>query len=346
MVGKLKVVSLFSGLGGIDYGLEAAGYSTVYATDIDSDCCNTIALNRNWTVECLDVHALNGKRIFKLGDIDAGECDLMVGGPPCQPFSKSGFGSDQLPKGMKDKRADTIGEFFRLVNEIRPKVFMIENVPQFISNPAVERYLLKRIDQINSISRTRYKMNVIKLNCADYGVPQIRQRIFIIASRDGKDFSLPSPSFGPVAVPHRGIRKYRSAWDAIHRIKLSSEEIESLLVGGKWGPLLDSIPAGSNYLWHTRRGGGKPIFKWRARFWHFLLKLHPNLPAWTIPAQPGMHTGPFHWDNRRLSSKELCALQTLPRDLEVFGSFTSAKKQIGNAVPSAIAEYLGIQIRA
>lgn len=340
---KLKVVSLFSGLGGIDYGLESAGFRTIFATDIDSDCCETIKANRKWQVECIDIHDVDGISICESTNTDTDEISLLVGGPPCQPFSKSGYGSVSQPAGLKDERSNTISEFFRIASELRPRSFMIENVPQFISSERVNKYLQKKTAELNLITNSKYRLNVIKLNCADYGVPQIRQRVFIIASREGKEFHLPIATHS--TLPAYSANKHRTSWDALSQVRVSKAEIETLRVGGRWGNLLETIPAGQNYLWHTRRGGGKPIFKWRSRFWNFLLKLHPDMPSWTIPASPGMHTGPFHWENRRLSINELAALQTLPKNLIISGGITSAKKQIGNAVPSAIAEMLGIEIR-
>lgn len=342
---KLKVVSLFSGLGGMDYGLEAAGFKTVFATDFDSDCCSTLSMNRTWHVECADIHDIGSSEIFEHGGLDEGECSLLVGGPPCQPFSKSGFGSETRPRGLRDKRSNTVGEFFRIAAELEPRVFMIENVPQFTSNPQVQRYLQRKTAELNLSTRSSYRLNFVKINCADFGVPQLRHRVFIVAARDGKEFISPKPTFAESAIPRSGVKRHKSAWDALSRISVSRSEQAMLRVGGKWGDLLDSIPPGENYLWHTRRGGGRPVFKWRSRFWHFLLKLHPDRPSWTIPASPGAHTGPFHWDNRRLAVEELAALQTLPSDLKIFGSITSTKKQIGNAVPSAIAEVLGHEIR-
>ena len=101
----------------------------------------------------------------------------------------------------------------------------------------------------------------------------------------------------------------------------------------------------SNYLWHTERGGGLRLFGWRRRFWSFLLKLAKDRPAWTIQAQPGPAVGPFHWKNRRLSPRELCRLQTVPDDYYVLGTLAAVQRQLGNAVPSALAEVLARAIR-
>ncbi len=114
---------------------------------------------------------------------------------------------------------------------------------------------------------------------------------------------------------------------------------------GKWRGLLPSIPEGCNYLWHTPRGNGEPLFGWRSRYWTFLLKLAKSKPSWTIQAQPGSATGPFHWRNRRLSIEEACRLQTFPDGYEILGPRKSAWRQVGNAVPAAIGELLGLEIR-
>lgn len=114
---------------------------------------------------------------------------------------------------------------------------------------------------------------------------------------------------------------------------------------GRWAELLPTVPEGSNYLWHTDRGGGLPLFGWRRRFWNFLLKLAKSRPAWTIQAQPGPSVGPFHWNNRRLSVRELCRIQTFPDNVEITGNRMAAQRQIGNAVPSLLAEIIGRRVR-
>lgn len=113
---------------------------------------------------------------------------------------------------------------------------------------------------------------------------------------------------------------------------------------GKWADLLPTIPPGQNYLWHTDRGGGEPLFGWRRRYWSFLLKLAADQPSWTIQAQPGPATGPFHWDNRRLTTREMARLQTFPDDVQITGSLADAQRQLGNAVPSLLAEILAREI--
>ena len=140
---------------------------------------------------------------------------------------------------------------------------------------------------------------------------------------------------------------YLTAWDCIGELDADTWPAE-LDVKGRWARLLPSIPEGKNYLWHTPRNahlGGQPLFGWRTRFWSFLLKLAKAQPSWTIQASPGPATGPFHWRSRLLSVEELVRLQTFPRGFMISGSRRSAQCQVGNAVPSAIGELLGLELR-
>jgi len=137
---------------------------------------------------------------------------------------------------------------------------------------------------------------------------------------------------------------FRTAWDALGDLG-EPEDLSETRIRGRWADLLPSIPEGLNYLHHTDRGDGLPLFGWRRRYWSFLLKLSKRRPAWTLTAQPGPAIGPFHWKNRRLSRMELMRLQTFPDGYEVVGSLSEVQRQIGNAVPSALAEVLALEIR-
>src|SRR5206468_6143085 len=131
------------------------------------------------------------------------------------------------------------------------------------------------------------------------------------------------------------LASYLTAWDAIGDFSQDSNDPD-LAISGKWADLLPTIPEGKNYLWHTPRGGGEPLFGWRTRYWNFLLKLAKDQPSWTIQAQPGPAVGPFHWKSRRLSTRELCRLQTFPDDVVIVGDRMSLHRQVGNAVPSLL----------
>src|SRR3954464_9657830 len=116
--------------------------------------------------------------------------------------------------------------------------------------------------------------------------------------------------------------------------------------GGKYHDLLCQIPPGDNYLYFTaKRGHPNPIFRWRSRYWSFLLKLSPELPSWTIQARRSNNMGPFHWRNRILRIQEVKRLQTFPDDWWLAGTTEQQWRQIGNAVPPLLAECLGRALR-
>ena len=344
---KHSVISLYSGIGGLDLGLELAGYKTHLCVEIDELCRSTLSANRpQWRLsEPGDVFRLTTSSILKQAGLRKGKLDLLVGGPPCQPYSKSGYWVNGDAKRLSDPRADTLRRYLELVGELRPRVFLLENVPGFNykNKDEAKQYLEKKIRSINKRLSTRYTPVTFKINAADYGVPQIRERVFVIAHRDGLEFSVPAPTHGPKTANPNDV-PYMTAWDAIGDLDTDHTAGE-LAVGGKWADLLPSIPEGKNYLWHTPRSGGVPLFGWRRKFWSFLLKLAKGEPSWTIQASPGSATGPFHWKNRKLSMRELCRLQTIPDDYTISGLHRQIQMQIGNAVPSALAELLGLEIR-
>src|SRR5262249_34960071 len=206
------------------------------------------------------------------------------------------------------------------------------------------QYIRTRLDEINARRGSSYIPSTAVLNAADFGVPQLRRRMFIVASRDGTQFRFPKPTHAASAEMLDATQSHLTAWDARRSIRISQSEGARLQLRGKWANLLPSIPEGQNYLWHTDRGGGQPLFGWRRRYWSFLLKLAKSAPSWTIQAQPGPATGPFHWTNRRLSVREMARLQTFPRDVEITGTYADAQRQLGNAVPSLLAEVLAREI--
>ncbi len=349
-----QVISLFSGAGGLDYGLEAAGFETAVALEFDHDCCETLRANRRWPVIERDVFDVTTVELLATAGLKRGEADLLVGGPPCQPFSKSGYWKRGDALRLEDPRANTLSAYLRVLRESLPRVFLLENVEGLAYSGKDEglKLLLESVKRINRETSSNYKPALAVLNAAEYGVPQLRERVFLVASREGTPFKFPRPTHGDLDAPgavrdlfaHADeVEPYRTAWDAIGGVKPGA--IEDLEPRGKWAALLPSIPEGQNYLWHTERMGGLPLFGWRRRYWSFLLKLAKNRPSWTIQAQPGPAVGPFHWENRRLSMRELCRVQTFPDDIFIQGKRGSVQKQVGNAVPSLLAEVLGREIR-
>jgi len=336
-----RVISLYTGAGGLDFGFEAAGFATAVAVEMSKACCANLRSNRDWPVLEGDIHDFGSDAILSAANLEAGSADVLIGGPPCQPFSKSGYWAKGDARRLDDPRADTLDAYLRVLRDTRPKAFLLENVPGLAfkgKSEGLER-VLDGVAAINKLHGTDYRVSWQIVNAADYGAPQMRERVVMIGSRDGREFQFPEPTHGPGRIA-----RHHSVWDALGDLPERPNET-GLKMTGKWADLLPTIPEGQNYLWHTERGGGEPLFGWRRRYWNFLLKLAKDRPSWTIQAQPGSATGPFHWKNRKLSSRELCRLQTFPGNVTLKGSRGDIQRLVGNAVPSVLAEVMARAIR-
>ena len=318
--------------------------------EIDRDACHTLRTNRSWKVLKADALQVKASAVLEAARLERSEADVLIGGPPCQPFSKSGYWARGNALRLEDPRAATVGAFTRVWEETLPKVVLLENVPGFAYRERSEAldFIIQRVAEINVRQGTAYRPHWTVLNAADFGVPQVRRRFFLVASRTGEAFEFPqqthqSRATQPGDSPSQDLEPYRTAWDAIG--DLDGESSHELSPSGRWAQLLPSIPEGKNYLFHTDRGAGLPIFGWRRRYWSFLLKLAKDLPSWTIQAEPGPATGPFHWSNRRLSIRELCRLQSFPDNVQIHGQDRIVRRQIGNAVPPLLAEVIAREIR-
>jgi DNA (cytosine-5)-methyltransferase 1 len=346
-VTKPKIISLYSGAGGLDYGFESAGFETGVAVEMDHQCCETLRANRDWPVIERDIMEVSSAEILEAAGLKKGEAALLMGGPPCQPFSKAGYWHKGDSLRLDDPRANTLAAYLRVLQDTLPRAFLLENVEglAYAGKDEGLRLLLDAIETINRKTKSHYRPVFRVLNAADYGVPQIRKRVLMIAARDGSEFQFPVPTHFDASEPLLpGQTPHRTAWDALADVRPAPDE--DLGMRGAWADLLPTIPEGSNYLFHTDRGDGLPLFGWRRRYWSFLLKLAKNQPSWTIQAQPGPAIGPFHWESRRRSMRELARLQTFPDDVTITGNRGAVQKQLGNAVPSLLAEVIAREIRA
>lgn len=321
-------IGLFSGAGGLDLGLQTAGFRIALAVERDAVCCETLRSNYNWMIEQKDLEELEPRQILRGAKLHKRQIDLVAAGPPCQPFSKSANWSPNGARGMRDPRASTLRNLMTIVGYALPRCVLIENVEGFRGRGL--HFVLARFRRINRATGSKYRPIWRVLNAADYGVPQTRRRFFLVAFRDGLEFHFPEPTHEGAPI---------TCWDAIG--SLAKKKRGDLALKGRWANLLPSIPEGKNYLWHTNRGGGDRLFGWRTKYWSFLLKLAKNEPAWTIPAHPAQNAGPFHWRNRQLRTSEMLRLQTFPRDTLIAGTRADRQRQIGNAVPPLLGEILG-----
>jgi DNA (cytosine-5)-methyltransferase 1 len=342
-VPERPAISLFSGAGGLDLGVEAAGYRVRVAVERDRDACSTLRTNTARyfpELEVLesDIAALSTGAILEAARLRRGEAELLVGGPPCTPFSKSGYWLEYKRRGL-DPEASLLDHYLRVLDEARPRAFILENVFALAyrnhNAPWLERLLATFAD-------LGYEVRAQVLLAADHGVPQRRQRLFLVGARDGRPGAPVPTHTGPHErrVWDRDLPQHVTVGEAIGELADRDDLAEpEEAVNGKYGHLLPAIPPGDNYLFYTaKRGHPTPLFEWRKRYWSFLLKLDPAQPAPTIQAHPGPYVGPFHWRNRRLRLLEVKRLQTFPDDYKIAGSRRSAQVQLGNAVPPLLAE--------
>ena len=348
-----SAISLFTGAGGLDLGTEAAGFRTTVAVEWDDDAADTAEKNAGVYFPDLrevlraDLYPLATGRgggiaaadILRAGGFLSGEApDLLVGGPPCTAFSKSGFWLEWKRDGV-DPAASLLQAYTALLARARPRFFILENVYALTFDNRASRPAFERLQA--EIAQAGYRFCWRVLNAADYGVPQARPRLFVVGARRGE----PLPEL-PDATHHGpwerrntggGPLPHVASGEALHGLVADPEPEE--VVRGQWGHLLEDIPPGENYLYYTaKRGHPDPVFEWRSRYWSFLLKLDPNKPSPTIQAQPGPNVGPFHWDNRRLRVAELRRLFTFPDDYDFVGKRASVQSQIGNSVPPLLAQ--------
>jgi DNA (cytosine-5)-methyltransferase 1 len=335
-------ISLFSGAGGLDVGAEAAGFVVRAAVEIDHDAADTMEKNFPSLAGAVirrDIFDVPTREILRAAGLHGREQpDLLVGGPPCTPFSKSGFWLEWKRSGL-DPDASLLQAYTRVLAEARPRAFMLENVYALTyqnraSKPAFDRLL-------REITEAGYIYQYAVLNAADFGVPQLRPRLIIVGVRRGSCLpEFPESTHSGIwerRATGRGPLPHVTAGEALAGLVTEPEAGETVL--GKWGHLLADIPPGENYLHYTaKRGYLDPIFEWRSRYWSFLLKLSPDRPSPTIQSQPGPNVGPFHWENRRLRIAELKRLFTFPDEFQFVGRRASVQAQVGNAVPCLLAQ--------
>lgn len=327
----MKCISLFSGAGGLDVGATSAGAEIIRAVEFDADAAQTLRLNfhEGTVIEHADIATLK----FDHHRVEADEL-IVIGGPPCQPFSKNGYWVKNQNRLVEADPRNMLSQFLRVVAEAKPKGFMLENV-ESMRHPTNRQALDAFVTAAESLG---YKCTVTLANAADYGVPQKRKRVFIFGTRGKSKIPHPKPlrSSDPDdgLPPHLGVKDFLKPF-ASSRFFEPSE----LVNGGTYEHELQNVPPGRNYmaLDELANYSGR-TFRRGGRFWNFLFKLHPDEPSITIAAQPGPWVGPFHWNNRRLRAPEAAAIQTFPKDYKFYGNRRSVQKQIGNAVPCLLGE--------
>src|SRR5437868_4143357 len=154
-----KLISLYSGAGGLDYGFEAAGFHTSVAVELDRDCCETMRANRSWGVVHRSIFEVPTGEMLEMAHAKRGELDIVIGGPPCQPFSKAGYWARGDSLRLDDPRAATLSAYLRVLEDTLPRAFLLENVEGLAYEGKDEglSLLLGAIEKINRRTGARYE---------------------------------------------------------------------------------------------------------------------------------------------------------------------------------------------
>jgi DNA (cytosine-5)-methyltransferase 1 len=333
---QLTMVSLFSGAGGLDLGLEASGLHTLFASDFDLHSCQTLNMGKRYSqkndlpflrsadIECCDVSEIRGRDVLQRIGLERGELALMAGGPPCQAFSVMG-----RRHGRLDPRGKLPEEYVRLLGELAPRAFVFENVFGLLTveGGAVFEAICEMLKAPSP--DLNYTLSVFRLNAADYGVPQKRDRVFIIGSREGLEIT---------EIPK--ITSYSSSAGVLPRTV--SDALRGL------------PPIGSGLANHVGRQHSQRIID-RYGALSFgerdpktrINKLNPIEPSFTIivGSDKGGGKGHVHpFEAREVTPRESARIQTFPDWWEFSGTSRHPIRQVGNAVPPLLAACIGKEI--
>ncbi|HZS04896.1 MAG TPA: DNA cytosine methyltransferase [Blastocatellia bacterium] len=323
----VRTLSLFSGGGGLDIAFHDAGFEAIQMVEIDARYSETLRANFSLKskVTCIDIREFEPGTDFAV--------DFIIGGPPCQTFSAAGRRAAGVA-GTSDPRGALFEEYIRLLGIIQPKGFLFENV--YGITGAQDGQAWREIQ--TAFKAVGYNLFFRVLDAADYGVPQHRERLFIVGLKEGS-YLFPCPTHGPDSPGHE---PYFTAGEAVQGADISEA---SAGLGGRYGHLLNGIPPGLNYSFYTKEmGHPRPVFSWRSKFSDFLYKADPAMPVRTIKAQGGQYTGPFSWENRAFTIPELKRLQTFPDSYQIVGGRMACLEQIGNSVPPQLGRLLALSI--
>ncbi len=364
---KPTAISLFAGAGGCSLGFQQAGYEIRFATDIDADAVETYRQNFTGTLcEKADIQELTPDSLLKRIGLKPGKLDILLGGPPCQGFSSAGM------KSVCDPRNSLLRHYIRLLDGIRPKWFVMENVEGLLTSGGGKHVR----EAVAAFLEVGYSVNLEKVYAQGYGVPQRRKRVLIVGNRLGHDFVFPEAStrfYG--SIFRKGDATFASAVDDLPPPIQGStrplaygrspkNELQAYLRGhGKTvtdheapalhaiqrervsklrpGQTMKDLPENLQHESFRRRAfrrvmDGTPVDR-RGGAPHGLKRLYPNEPCLTITSAA---TREFvhPTEDRLLTLRECARLQTFPDTFQFAGSAASRIGQIGNAIPPLLAQ--------
>lgn len=354
---KPIAIDLFCGAGGLSTGLKTAGFRIAVAVDSDSCACLTYSKNHKKTkIICSDIAELKTEDILNQINLSKNDIALIAGGPPCQGFSMAN-GKTRTKNNPKNRM---VNHFARFIKEIRPPLFLMENVLGFksIDEGRVVKNLRARFSKLG------YKTKLVTLNAAYYGVPQNRLRVFLIGTRNGKEFQEPLPKYGTnkkkllvtvrdallgdlpkLIPPGTNVCRYAEPPTSIYQSKIR----------GRANQLYNHIATRNNKKVHKRKslvpiGGNwrnipKEFCNIKVQFSATYKRLDPDQPSITVSNfRKSMLIHPY--EDRGLSVREAARLQSFTDSYIFYGGISSMQQQVGDAVPPLLAKSVGKQLMA
>ena len=358
---EYTVISLFTGAYGLDLGFELAGFRVTVALDVSVDSYMNLKANRPRIPFLLgDIRKFSTRDILKEAGLKPGEVDVVTGGPPCQPFSPAG-----KRQSLKDPRAAPLMDFIRVIKEAKPKVFVMEEVPGILSArikhvPIRERGKKKLSPEeepgsawkvvLEELRKTGYRIAWRILNAANYGTPQIRERVIVIGVRPDlrKQPFFPEPTHSRELMGlFNSLKPWLTLAEALANIKNHigfmplppkyAKYMKYVPPGGNWRQIPDELkPEAMNAAY--RAGGG------RMGFYRRLTWFEPSPTLVTSPAMKAtMMVHP--WEDRPLSVREYLRIQVFPDNWQVVVPVQRAYKLFGEAVPVPLARAIARTVR-
>lgn len=343
------VISLFSGAMGLDIGLEEAGLNVAIGQDFELACVKTMKANGH-NVLGGDIREIKPETLLEMTGLKVGEPFMICGGPPCQPFSTAG-----KRLGINDPRGSLFMDFIRMIDYIKPRFFIMENVKGIVSAPLKhvpveerdgndpEQQMGTVLDIILSeFNKLGYKTVYGILDAVNYGVPQFRERFILIGSRDNEDIFLPVPThFQMHQDPNY---RWKTVGEAIKDLENEDGECGKLTPERK--KYLRMVPEGGNWkdlpqeVIREAMGGAYESGGGKVGFYRRLSYAQPSPTITTAPAQKAtMLCHPIQ--DRPLSVHEYARIQQFPEEWVFTGTTAAKYKQIGNAVPVGLAKAIG-----
>jgi len=309
-----KVISLFSGCGGLDLGFHLEGYEVIWANEFNKWAADTYELNfKNSTVDrrsILDIDPYN----------EVPFADIVIGGFPCQDFSII-----WKRPGLDGERGNLYQEFLRFIAAKKPKAFVAENVKGILSangGTAIQKILSDFSD-----IKPGYTLSIKLYNFAEYGVPQFRERVLIVGIRNdiSFDFQHPEPTHGPKVN-----NSFLTVGEALEGVEDVPNNNEHMKIKPRTKEILDKIPEGGNF---TDIPKDDPHYV-KAMISHVYRRIHRGEPSKTLIASGGGGTWGYHFpEPRALTNRERARIQSFPDWFVFCGTFGEIRRQIGNAVP-------------